>query len=97
MLYQEKPNIVKIVMSDASGNAERYAAGISLDDVISQVETILGENPPMPKKARRKRRTKAEIAAAKPQPDLAADPSPDAPAREKKLKSGKGPVWPQEV
>ena len=38
MLYQEKPNIVKIVMSDTSGTAERYSVGRTLDEVISMVE-----------------------------------------------------------
>ena len=66
MLYQEKPNIVKIVMSDASGTAERYSVGRTLDEVISVVEDV-GEvdKPAQVKKPRAKRRTKAEIEAAK--------------------------------
>ena len=100
MLYQEKPNIVKIVMTDPSGTAERFAPGVTLDEVIRQVEKCLGHAEDTPvKKPRRKRRTKMEMAQApNPQPDTGLPPNGESapevqakPEPRKKLKK----VWPE--
>ena len=63
-LYQELPNTVKIVLSDKTGEAERFSVGQSLDEAIAAIEAAFGGEPAeAPKKARKKRRTKAEMNA----------------------------------
>lgn len=65
-VYQEKPNIVTVQISDATGTADRFIVGRSLDEVIAIIEPESPCAGPKPKKKDRKpRRTKAEIAAAK--------------------------------
>jgi hypothetical protein len=59
-LFQEKPNVVHIIVEDKTGKAERWATGRTLDEVLAE----LGGGDPVPK--RRKRRTKAELAQARP-------------------------------
>ena len=62
-VYQEKPNIVEVTMKDKTGTAVRFVVGKTLDEVIAIIEP---EAPTagraMPKT--RKRRTRAEMAAA---------------------------------
>jgi hypothetical protein len=61
-VYQEKPNIVKVVISDESGEAERFVVGKDLSEVIAIIEPDADGQPRL-KKVKRARRTKAEIAA----------------------------------
>jgi hypothetical protein len=64
-VYQEKPNIVTVQISDDTGTAERFVVGKSLDEVIALIEPTAPCAGPgkKPKKDRKPRRTKAEIAA----------------------------------
>ena len=63
-LYREAPNTVRIVLSDETGEEERYIVGQSIEEVIAIVEQAFEIEPTKPaKKARKKRRTKAEMAA----------------------------------
>ena len=80
-VYEEEPNIVKVLMMDKSGKAERFISGKSLDEVIATVQAAFGEVAPI-KKERKKRRTKAEIADActEPAPEVA----PEEPHKGKK-------------
>ncbi len=68
-VYQEKPNIVEVTVTDETGTAIRYVVGKTLDEVIA---TVTGETVPAwvgkPKKERKARRTKAEIVAAAAEP-----------------------------
>lgn len=62
-VYIEKPNIVTVQMSDATGTADRFIVGKSLDEVIAIIQPEPPCAGPKPKKKDRKpRRTKAEIA-----------------------------------
>ena len=66
-IYEERPNIVEVTMTDKSGTAVRHIVGYTLDEVIEAV--VLGldgaEKPAAPARKTHRRRTKAEIAAAK--------------------------------
>ncbi len=57
-LFQEKPNIVHIIVEDKTGKTERWATGGTLEDVLA----ALGDGR-TPEIKRRKRRTKKEIEA----------------------------------
>ena len=89
-VFEEKPGIVKVVLSDSSGTAERFIVGKSLDEVLAVVGTSFngGSAITLQKKPRRKRRTKAEIEQAK-EPETARDaPEPEpTPTKEKKEKA----------
>lgn len=63
-VYAEKPNQVQIVFKDESGEAERWVTGKTLNEVLEQFGMSLHVDGPT--KTHRKRRTKAEIAAAAP-------------------------------
>ena len=72
-LYQEAPNQVKIALTDDTGEAERFVVGQTLDEAVAIIEAAFGGKPAeAPKKARKKRRTKAEMTATA----EAADPVP---------------------
>lgn len=61
-VYQEKPNIVTIQITDDTGTAERFIVGRSLDEVIAIIQPEAPCAGPKPKKKDRKpRRTRAEI------------------------------------
>ena len=63
-VYQDRPNVVEIVVKDDTGEQSRFVAGESVDEVVAR---LFGEPvAPALKKERKPRRTKAEIAAAKP-------------------------------
>lgn len=60
-VYIEKPNVVHVILSDNSGQAERFIVGKTLDEATALIDpTPAWVGKP---KAKRKRRTKAEIAA----------------------------------
>jgi len=69
-LFQEKPNVVHIVVEDRTGKAERWATGKTLGEVLA----ALGGEPKIIK--RRTRRTKKEM-AAQAEPEKAAEPADD--------------------
>ena len=64
-VYQDRPNVVEIVVKDDTGEQSRFVAGESVDEVVAR---LFGEPVAIAalKKERKPRRTKAEIAAAKP-------------------------------
>ena len=64
-MYQDPPNQVTVKLSDDSGEATRWIVGKSLDEAIATVEAAFGAVPTAqkPKKARKPRRTKAQMAA----------------------------------
>ena len=65
-VYQEKPNIVKVVLSDDGGEAERFLVGQSLEDAVTAVENLFfGEPTKTVTKQRKPRRTKAEMQTQK--------------------------------
>ena len=71
-VYQEKPNIVTVQITDDTGTAERFVVGKSLDEVIALIEPESPCAGPKPKKKDRKpRRTKAEMAKDRPETNLA--------------------------
>ena len=74
-VYQEKPNIVTVQISDANGTAERFIVGRSLDEVIASVDPA-SQNA-APKKKERKPRSpnkpKPAAAEAEKKPEPAAD------------------------
>lgn len=75
-VYQEKPNIVTIQITDDTGTAERFVVGKSLDEVISLIEP---EAPVAGAKAKKKykpRRTGP--ASARNEPAEPAAPSKSA-------------------
>ena len=61
-VYGEEPNIVHIVFKDQSGEAERWVTGKTLDEVLDGYGLSLFV--PGPTKARKPRRTKAQMQAA---------------------------------
>lgn len=95
-IYVEVPNIVKIVISDDSGEASRCIVNKSLEEVIAMIETAFGAKSTVaaaPKKARKPRRTKAEMSAA-------AEPAPEGvPPSHRRTQTDKtepaGSVWPE--
>ena len=66
-VYKTEPTFVKIHMSDNTGDAVRFIPMLCLDAVINAVEETFYAIVAVPKakKPRAKRRTKAEIEAAK--------------------------------
>lgn len=66
-VYKTEPTFVKIHMSDKTGDAVLFIPMLCLDAVINAVEEIFYalDAVPKAKKPRAKRRTKAEIEAAK--------------------------------
>lgn len=102
-LYEQKPNSVKIVMTDDSGDSERFVVGLSLDEVVAVIEASFGVVPGKSfkaKKARKPRRTKAEMAAAAEtngSGDTTEIPEGVAPShrRSKKELVGAGSGWPK--
>ena len=58
-VYADAPNIVHIKFQDNSGEAERFVAGKTLDEVLESLGMSMHVDGPA--KARRKRRTKAEM------------------------------------
>ena len=67
-VYKEKPNIVEVkITDDTGGEAVYYFTRRTIEEVVADI--IPGEEGSAiaaPKKERKPRRTKAEIAAAKP-------------------------------
>ena len=63
-VYQDRPNVVEIVVKDDTGEQSRFVAGESVDEVVAR---LFGEPvaAAAPKKERKPRRTKAEIASEK--------------------------------
>lgn len=61
MLYIEKPNIVKVVIGDESGSAERFIIGQELGAVLANIDAAFAMCPIV--KTRKPRRTKEQIAA----------------------------------
>ena len=60
-VYADAPNIVHIKFQDNSGEAERFVAGKTLDEVLESLGMSMHVDGPV--KARRKRRSKAEMVA----------------------------------
>lgn len=57
-VYQEKPNIVTIQITDDTGTAERFVVGKTLDEVLSIIQPeapVAGRDAKKPRKARRSR------------------------------------------
>ena len=94
-LFENKPNIVRVELSDKSGTAERFVVGKDLDEAIAIVEAAFSQET-VEKKARRKRRTKQELLADNGQQAkefrTAEAPAPDKPKRGRKPKTEAG--WP---
>ena len=63
-VYANRPNVVEITVKDDTGETSRFTAGESLDEVVAR---LFGEPVVVaaPKKARKARRTNAEIASEK--------------------------------
>ena len=61
MIYETEPNVVKIALSDKTGEAERYAVGRTLDEVIMIIAHALSDALVAVKKARKPRRSKAQV------------------------------------
>lgn len=71
-LFHKKPNIIKIVMSDETGEGSQFIVGYALSEAVAVVEAAFGfvgdAIPVVEKKARKPRRTKAEMATAEAAP-----------------------------
>lgn len=63
-VWQDKPNLVRVVLSDETGEAERWVVGKSLDEAITMVDPN-NRIVDRPVKTRKPRRTKAEMVAEK--------------------------------
>lgn len=75
-IFTEKPNVVHVILSDNTGQSERFIVGKSLDEATS----IIDPTPAWVKPAKRKRRTKAEIKAdSKAEEPAEAAPAEDVP------------------
>ena len=63
-VYQEKPNVVTVGLSDKTGTAERFVVGKTLDEVLAILDPGSAASVvAAPTKGKRHRRTKAELAA----------------------------------
>lgn len=82
-VYQEKPNIVTVQISDNNGTAERFIVGKTLDEVIASVDPASQLVAPKKKdrKPRSPNKTKNE-----PAPEKKPEPAADAEKKES--------VWP---
>ncbi len=92
-VYQEKPNIVTVQITDDTGTAERFVVGKSLDEVISLIEPEAPCAGPKVKKARKPRRTGPASVRNEP-----AEPAPERSAgqaaMDKLKEEPKESVWP---
>ena|SRR3990167_6213774 len=94
-MYQEPPNQVAVKLSDDSGEAMRWIIGKSLDETIATVEAAFGAVPTAAKskKARKPRRTKAQMNAVA--DSVAAAEGQSAPSSRKNGKKElAGTPWP---
>lgn len=85
-IFHTLPNIVTVQISDANGTAERFVVGKTLDEVISIIEPEAPVGGRSAKKARKPRRTRAEMSEAEAAPEQSAGEAAMA-----KLKGGDVP------
>lgn len=70
-VHKVRPNVVTALFSDETGNVERHVVGLTLDEVAESFDLSLDgvesefKTKATVTKAKRHRRTKAEMAAAK--------------------------------
>ncbi len=79
-VYQENPNIVELTIKDKTGAATRFVVGKTLDEVIAIIEPEAPFAGATTKKARKPRRTKAQMAEA----EAPYDPAVEAPGKRDK-------------
>ena len=91
-VFQQSPNIVHITIEDADRKTERFVAGRTLVDVIEHIEAALKDptTPAKPHKARKPRRTKAQMKAEANPDGEGTQIEPPAPGKPKWGETGLG-------